>query len=793
MKEQGGTDRSTAAEFAIARRDWMRTRVTELSEAFADHPCRLHALTPADLGDIRLVNALVFSRIAADEARVQPVADTVAWLELLIPNGHRYDLSTAVREVRSGLTLADDPALWSWNAEAWEESLLGVWRQERTRTVESWRADDELVSRWGVRTPTSADASHPELAPQKHGHSLTGLNEYLASEEEPLGLLAQAVLSQPHVVDSVEDSLALSEESLQNAGHLAFLAEQQICARALIEWCDSCGSATSAATEAFLEQLSKVVEAYLSDVVGPVLAALPKCERRLFTAGTSAEQRDRNEYLTEFLDCVDIPSARAWTDGVLDKQIAQEAVDHWSQDELTWHSMRGSVPVWYHIVTSPQERAAALAFSGAASSSSAIRVHTDAEVFHQPDLFSGLDESDASDDWYPEPGVELHYSRNSATDLCELLALAQLGRARLEFLVLNAGGDFVLLRSLGVSVLPADTDAWAPGALRRLRALVPNLDDLADVIAGEDEESCPDGVDDEDSLDDHDVTSEEEGTAGRRKEEPAGTQRTHGSGGPEAPQPSPPAQLPPQLMARVKAILRQAEDPSVTEAESEAFLQKATALMAKYGIEQAMLSGDEPTSEQPVDRVVEATAPWMRECKRLLAQIALQMRCQAVYPGGKSNRHRVHLFGFASDLHSVEVLYASLRLQMLQGSELAGAEHRPAGEDPRAYKRSWMLGFIRAVVARVGEAERAAREESENEQRQASPDGDEVRSVALVLADRTAEVEAEVSARYPKLGKARRTRFKGSGYRQGHADGQQADIGGLSLEDEDEEDHSLAG
>lgn len=101
-----------------------------------------------------------------------------------------------------------------------------------------------------------------------------------------------------------------------------------------------------------------------------------------------------------------------------------------------------------------------------------------------------------------------------------------------------------------------------------------------------------------------------------------------------------------------------------------------------------------------------------------------------------------------------------------------------------------MLGFIRAVALRIGEAERAAREDSERDRAEVAAADTPVqgRSVALVLADRTTEVEAEVASHYPKVGKVRRTRFTGSGYRQGHADGQQADIGGLALDDEESED-----
>ncbi|MDX3134032.1 DUF2786 domain-containing protein [Streptomyces europaeiscabiei] len=764
---------ASVSAFATARKAWLRARVTELSEALSDFGPQLHALIPADLGDQRLVKALVLCRVAADEARVQPVAETVAWLELLIPHGHRHDLADAVRGLRSTLIEAEDPALWSWHARAWEELVLALWRRDRAGTVGSGRAGDELVSRWGVRTADTAEIAHPERAPHENGMSLTSLADYLADEaEEPHSLLAQAVLSQPSVAEAIENSLAVHEEGLQNAGHLAFLAEQQLCERELAAWCDKQASGGSPATEDFLTELYESAETYADQVLDPVIRALPGCERTLLRTATQPDRRARNEYLSEFLDCVATSSPSAWQDGALDPSVAEEAAAHHVRGELTWHAMRGSVPVWYHIVTSPQERAAALAFSGAASSS-AIRVHADVVIARQEALFEGLGLDgpvDEPEDWYPEPGIELRYSRQSATDLCELLALAELGHARLEFLIRGADGGFALLRSLRAEIRHGDAVDWRRGALDGLEQLVPSVDDLADVIAAEELTDQQEGEDeDEDEWGEPDDTCEGSGSDTR-----------------EAPAPAKSARLPADMLAKVRAILRLAENPAATQAESEAFLQKATAMMAKYGIEQAMLRGDDPTPEQPADRVWEMVAPWMSECKRLLSSIAYAMRCHPVYPGGKANKHRVHLFGFDSDLHSVEVLYASLRLQMLQGAELADARHRPPGELPRAYKRSWMLGFIRAVALRIGEAERAAREDTERDRTEAAATDTPVqgRSVALVLADRTTAVEAKVASRYPKLGKVRRTRFTGSGYRQGHADGQQADIGGSAFADQ---------
>ncbi|MCX5309559.1 hypothetical protein [Streptomyces sp. NBC_00154] len=123
---------------------------------------------------------------------------------------------------------------------------------------------------------------------------------------------------------------------------------------------------------------------------------------------------------------------------------------------------------------------------------------------------------------------------------------------------------------------------------------------------------------------------------------------------------------------------------------------------------------------------------------------------------------------------------------MLRGADRADAE-QPSREDARVYKRSWMLGLIRAVTSRTGDAERAAREDTERDRQETAADATVGRGVALVLADRTAAAEAEVAPRYPKLGKTRATRYKGSGYRQGHADGKQANVGGLSLDGLDNE------
>ncbi|MEV1079924.1 DUF2786 domain-containing protein [Streptomyces sp. NPDC050211] len=225
------------------------------------------------------------------------------------------------------------------------------------------------------------------------------------------------------------------------------------------------------------------------------------------------------------------------------------------------------------------------------------------------------------------------------------------------------------------------------------------------------------------------------------------------------------------LLAKVRALLAKAEDPASTAEEAEAFTAKATELMAKYGIERAMLADVDAESDVPADRMITVTNPWAREKQSLVAGIVEAMRGRAVLRD-RGSVHRVHMFGFQSDLERAELLYTSLLLQMTQ--QLTRVEV-PWGENPRAYRRSWIIGFRYEVVRRIKAAEaRAVAEASRPEQ------PSEGRSTELVLADRTALVEQRVLAEYGKL-KKRRTTYRGTGFRDGQAAGRTANIGQTGL------------
>ncbi|MEU7160285.1 DUF2786 domain-containing protein [Streptomyces chrestomyceticus] len=761
---------SSAVEFRRMRQEWMEGRIQDLADVLMSAGPDLYELLPADLGDRRLAAAVAVARVAADEARAQSVSETVRWIERLIPGGHRHDLSGAVRGLRSRLAVKGEPAVWSWNATSWEELALWWWRRHQTRTGDPEREFAEWCSRWSAEVPWDGDIDEPERAPRRHGRELVTPAEFFAAEAEPLRLLALAVLRSSRTAAAVEDAVLLRDEYLQNAGHLKWLAEQQGCVDQLEAWRRDHQKTGSEATRAFLAELSEAVKRYGTLVLKPVVDALTAGERALLDNSRPGAHRTAADYLEVFLDWQVQPDEDAWRDEAPSADVARQAQERRERGETTWQGMRGSVPVWYHIVGSPQEKAAALAYSGRPSAS-VVRVRTGDDDVTAPglSLFDGLfDEVDESADWYPAPGIDVPYKSDSAFDLCALLALAQLGHARLEFLTVHSDGSVRTLRSVRAAVREDDAQAYRRWALAALAELSPDPENLADLIAREEEASADASKETDDGAED--------------------TGRGSGPGGAPSPEPeespvSRPAtggSLPPELLGKVRALLRKAEDQAATEEESRAFLAKATELMAKYGIEQAMLEGlDRPAG--PVDKVVEVHPPYAKEMRRLLSWIAGAMRCRSVHPGGKANRHRAHLFGFEGDIQASEVLFASLRLAMLDGADRADRMHRPLGEDARAYKRSWMLGFIREVTDRVRAAQEAARTAAERKQ-EAEEGADRVgRTVALVLADRSTVVDARLNDSYPKLSKARPTKFKGTGYRQGRVDGQRADIGGPTI------------
>lgn len=229
------------------------------------------------------------------------------------------------------------------------------------------------------------------------------------------------------------------------------------------------------------------------------------------------------------------------------------------------------------------------------------------------------------------------------------------------------------------------------------------------------------------------------------------------------------------MLARVRKLLAKAEDPAATELESEAYTAKATELVARYGIDRALLAAADPTLDVVGDRVVVLDRPYAAEKGQLVTEIAVSLRCRVVrrtrYPDG-TKEHSVHLFGHRSDLRRTEILFTSL---LLQAMHALGRTPVPTWDHPAAFRRTWLVGFAGSVGRRLAVAEEAAAARAEDVFTARGT------STALVLADRSAAVEAVRDATYPDLRAARTRHLSGSGHAAGWGAGQRADLGTTRL------------
>jgi hypothetical protein len=228
-------------------------------------------------------------------------------------------------------------------------------------------------------------------------------------------------------------------------------------------------------------------------------------------------------------------------------------------------------------------------------------------------------------------------------------------------------------------------------------------------------------------------------------------------------------------LARVRKLLAKAERAATPE-EAQAYTQKAVELMARHGIDEALLAAGEPGRDEiGVSRVAIAD-PYSAGKARLLGWTATALRCRAVlHQVGGGRVAEVTVFGFRSDRERVELLFTSLLLQAAH--ELARCRPMTRGESVAAYRRSWLHGFALQVHRRLAEAERRAAEA-------ASADGSSrgaAGRTALVLADRRDQVDRAYAEAFPLLDRGRRTVLSGSGFPAGAAAGDRADLGARPL------------
>lgn len=226
-------------------------------------------------------------------------------------------------------------------------------------------------------------------------------------------------------------------------------------------------------------------------------------------------------------------------------------------------------------------------------------------------------------------------------------------------------------------------------------------------------------------------------------------------------------------VATIRALLAKAEDPATSPEEAELYFGKAADLMAKYGIDQALLAEARPETDALTHREFDIKGKYVPDRAALLFAISHALGARNVYwtrtdyETGKRYR-KVKIYAHESTLERIDMLFSSLQLQALNG---LGKVRPMFGESVTAYRKSWLAGFASSVLRRLTEAENAAVREADQRGTGAE----------LVLVKREAAVDRYFKAAHPKVKTAPRRRLTGTGWQDGRAAGERADLGGRQL------------
>jgi hypothetical protein len=162
-----------------------------------------------------------------------------------------------------------------------------------------------------------------------------------------------------------------------------------------------------------------------------------------------------------------------------------------------------------------------------------------------------------------------------------------------------------------------------------------------------------------------------------------------------------------ERLEKIRALLAKAEATPFPE-EAESFNTKASELMAKYSIDEAMLARDRGDGAGPAELVVVVHRPYTAQKALLVCEVARCFGCRGVRfvgdPG--STAEEVRVVGFPVDLELVETLVTSLLVQ-LSGSMLRSQPAFGSASASAAWRRAFIGGFVGAVIERL-ESRRAA-------------------------------------------------------------------------------------
>ena len=226
-----------------------------------------------------------------------------------------------------------------------------------------------------------------------------------------------------------------------------------------------------------------------------------------------------------------------------------------------------------------------------------------------------------------------------------------------------------------------------------------------------------------------------------------------------------------QVADKVRKLLAQAEDRSVTPEEAQSFTAKAQQLMTKYSIDLAMVA-DPGDAGQLTELTWTVEGPYASHKVGLISAVARTNDCRSIYADLRHGRKQIQVVGYAVDVAWVQTLSRSLEIQLVSALVTASRD-KPADVHGRTFAVAFIQGFIAEVSGRLHRARDAAVVDA----RAAQP-ANASSSIALVLVGKSRRVEDEFKVRHPSTRTVySQVRLQSwSGYQPGRAAGRRASI-----------------
>ncbi len=197
--------------------------------------------------------------------------------------------------------------------------------------------------------------------------------------------------------------------------------------------------------------------------------------------------------------------------------------------------------------------------------------------------------------------------------------------------------------------------------------------------------------------------------------------------------------------------------------------RKAAELMAKYGIDRALLA-----AAAPGDRQARTTGSWRSTIRgrrvqaHLLCGLAAALRCQCILLPARVGTARAHL--------RLRLRHRADRRALHLGADPDVARPGRGAGPGQGRQRAGLAAQLAARLRRGGDRPRCRAAEQRAERAATAAAGRRVIHAALVLADRSLVIRQNVARAYP-VTRAARVTYTGSGYGAGYAQGKRADIG----------------